>query len=162
MRTVETCSQTTASSKDAVLSHKHGQSISKAWTQWGTGNVLSSEALPGPLTKHRTKLAQGRERTALTLQTDVDNPQFNCSNDLVICMEYSDSVTRTTNDNMRLLFWTDNVVLILPVSSIQIRTLCTDTGLKNGWAWSCCSGATANNGTGAELCGLLNWNPTAQ
>lgn len=45
----------------------------------------------------------------------------------------------------------DNVVLIVSISSIQIRTLCTDTGLKNGRVWSCCSGATANNGTGTEL-----------
>lgn len=156
MGTVETCSQTTASSKAAALSHKHGQSISKALTQWETGNVLSSEALPGPLTKHRTKLAQGRERTALTLQTDVDDPQFNYASDLVILMEYSDSVTRTTSDDMRLLFWPDSMALILPVSSIRIRTLCTDTGLKNGWVWNCCSGATANNGTGAELYGLLS------
>lgn len=49
-------SQTSASSKDAVLSHKHCERISKAWTQQGEGNVLSPEALPGPLTKHRTKL----------------------------------------------------------------------------------------------------------
>lgn len=112
MTTVETCSQTTASGKDAVLSHKHGQSISKAWTQWGTGNVLSSEALPGPLTKHRTKRTQGHKRTALILHTDVGNPQFNCSSGLVICTEYSDSVTRTANVNRDFFFWPDNVVLL--------------------------------------------------
>lgn len=152
MRTAETCRQTTASSKDDVLSHKHGQSNSKAQTQWG----CSEGDVPGPLTKHRTKLAQGPKRTALTLQTDVDNPQFNCSSGIAISMEYSDSVTRTTNDNMRLLFWPDNVVLIPPISSIQIRTVFTDTGLKNGWVWNCCSGAAANNGTGTELYGLLS------
>lgn len=41
------------------------------------GDVLRGGNVPGPLTKHRTKLTQGPQRTALTLQTDMDNPQFN-------------------------------------------------------------------------------------